>query len=55
MFTLLDRDEILENMDENPIMYHLETHNNKKILIEHAFKSINKVCDNKDLIFLIYK
>ena len=43
IFSLLEREDVLDNIDENPIMYHLEAHNNKKVFIEGGFKSINKV------------
>lgn len=39
----MNREEILINIDSDPIIYHVASQANQKFLIENIFKSVNKL------------
>jgi vacuolar protein sorting-associated protein 52 len=43
IFCLMERDEVLSNMDQDPIIFHVASQANRKILLESFFKSVNKL------------
>jgi len=43
IFTLMNREEALGNIDADPIIYHVANQANQRFFIEHIFKSLNKL------------
>lgn len=43
IFTLMNREDILNNMEADPIIFHVANQANQRFFIEHIFKSLNKL------------
>lgn len=43
IFTLMTREEVLSNIDADPIIYHVANQANQRFCIENIFKSLNKL------------
>ncbi len=43
IFTLMNREDILNNIDSDPIIYHVANQANQRFFIENIFKSLNKL------------